>query len=107
MQQGAKLVLVSVFVLVPIAYAYTVHTQNLWKQQHGKLKRSQLNEWELGVMNENFNHLMAETADQPQSNLVKPNPSQMIFIYPAPQRQPKALLPSSPPTTRHLLPAGY
>jgi hypothetical protein len=108
-QKGAKLLLIGVFVLIPIVYGYTVHTQTLWKQQHGKLKRIQVKEWQQGVMNENLKHGMAEIAEQPQSGLVAPTPDRMVFMPSAPQRQPKSLpQPSaSKPKSLPQRPVGY
>jgi hypothetical protein len=107
-QQGAMVVFCGVFGLSAISYGYTVYTQNLWKSQHGQLRRLQMQERQQGVMNENLKQRMAQTADQPTSGLVAPSPAGIVFITTAPPRPIRAL--ATPPqnsTTASKRPLGY
>ncbi len=86
LQKGAKLLWGGMFGLSLLAYGCTVHTQNTWKQQHGQLKQLQDRERKQSEMNENIKNQLAEAAEQPQSQLVEPDPNRSIFIPSATQR---------------------
>jgi hypothetical protein len=109
MQRGALAVFCSVLGLSAIGYGYTVYTQDLWKSQHGQLRRLQLQERQQAVMNENLKQDMAKKAEESSSGLIAPNPERIVFIPIAPQRPAKALpdryLPHPTPTSK--LPQGY
>jgi hypothetical protein len=90
-QRGTGILFGSVFGLTTIAYAYTVYTQDLWKNQHGQLQRLQTQERQQGVMDENLKHQLAEAADKPDSPLVSPTPKQLVFIPSAPLRPTKSV----------------
>lgn len=109
MQRGALAVFCSVLGLSAIGYGYTVYTQDLWKSQHGQLRRLQLQERQQAVMNENLKQEMAKKAEDASSGLIAPNPDRIVFIPLAPQRPAKALpshyLPQPTPTSK--LPRGY
>lgn len=109
MQRGALAVFCSVLGLSAIGYGYTAYTQDLWKSQHGQLRRLQLQERQQAVMNENLKQDLAKKAEEPSSGLVAPNPDRIVFIPVAPQRPAKALpnhyLPQPTPTSK--LPRGY
>ncbi len=108
-QQGAKILFSGIFGLSLIVYAYTVHTQNLWKQQHGQLTRLQNQERQQGVMNENLKQQMAVAAEQPLNGLENPDPQKIIFITGAPQRPIKSpsANSSSQPASESKPPLGY
>ena len=109
MQQGALAVFCSIFGLSAIAYGYNAYTQDLWKSQHGQLKRLQAQEHQQGVMNENLKHQLAQAAEQPKSGLVAPNPDRIVVIPSAPQRPTKSPATSSSPRSipASKLPLGY
>jgi hypothetical protein len=108
-QQGSMVIFCSVLGLSAIAYSCTVYTQGAWKQQHGQLKRLQLQERQQGVMNENLKHQMAQMAEQPESGLVPPNPELIVTIPGAPQRPAKSpvLDRSAKSIPESKLPVGY
>ncbi len=88
LQQGAKIVFMTVLGTIPIVYGYTVYTQDLWRSQHGQLNRLQSTQQQQLVMTENINNQMAEAAEQSKSGLVAPTPARMVFI---PGAQPRPL----------------
>jgi hypothetical protein len=88
-QRATGILFGSVFGLSTIVYAYTVYTQDLWKNQHGQLQRLQAQERQQGVMDENLKHQLAEAAEKPDSKLVSPTPKQLVFIPSAPLRPTK------------------
>jgi hypothetical protein len=79
------------------------------QQQHGQLKRLQLQERQQGVMNENLKHQMAQMAEQPASGLVHPSPDLIVTIPSAPQRPAKSpdADRSAKPMPGSNLPVGY
>jgi hypothetical protein len=109
MQRGALAVFCGVFCLSAIGYGYTVYTQDLWKNQHGQLRRLQLQERQQAVMNENLKQEAAKKAEDPSSGLLAPNPERIVFIPSAPQRPAKSLpthhTPQPMPTSK--VPLGY
>lgn len=109
MQRGALAVFCSVFALSAIGYGYTVYTQDLWKSQHGQLRRLQLQERQQAVMNENLKQEAAKKAEDPSSGLLAPNPERIVFIPSAPQRPAKPLPThhSPQPTPTSKVPLGY
>jgi hypothetical protein len=109
MQQGALAVFCSLFGLSTLTYGYSAYTQDLWKSQHGQLKRLQAQEHQQGVMNENLKQQMAQAAEQPESGLVAPNPDRIVVIPSAPQRPTKSPPTNSSPQSTQMskLPLGY
>ncbi len=107
-QRSVMIVFCSIFGLSAIGYGYTVYTQDLWKSQHGQLRRLQNQESQGGVMNENLKQDMAQRAESATSGLVAPTPDRNIFIPIAPQRPTKTLLiPSARTSQLSQLPRGY
>jgi hypothetical protein len=97
------------FGLSAIVYGYTVYTQDAWRNQHGQLRRLQVQERQQGVMNENLKQQMAQAAEQPESGLVAPSPDRIITIPIAPQRPAKspATVSTPKPIQKSQLPSGY
>jgi hypothetical protein len=108
-QQGSFAVFCSLLGLSAIVYGYTVYTQDLWRSQHGQLRRLQIQERQQGVMNENLKHLMAQAAEQPNSGLVAPNPERIVTIPSAPPRPAKSAATPSvvKPIPKSKLSLGY
>jgi hypothetical protein len=107
-QRSVMIVFCSIFGLSAIGYGYTVYTQDLWKSQHGQLRRLQNQESQGGVMNENLKQDMAQKAESSTSGLVAPTPDRNIFIPIAPQRPTKTLsTPSARTSQLSQLPRGY
>ncbi len=104
--RGAKPIFGSIFGLSLLGYSYTVYTQDVWKQQHGQLKRLQSQERQQVVMTENLKHQLATTAERPDSQLVAPNPQQLLFVTSATPRPTKPL-PIDRSTITAQPPSGY
>ena len=109
LQRGATILFGLVFWLSAIGYGYTVYTQDIWKQQHGQLKRLQVQERQQGVMTENLKQQLAIAAEQPQNELLAPNPRQILFVPSEPSRPIKQLpAPSSAKISpKSSPPSGY
>jgi hypothetical protein len=89
-------------------YAWTVYGQQLWSQEYRKLEALQRNERHLTATNEAIKNQLAQQAERPDAGLVPPNPSNMLFLHPAPQRPFKASPSKTPdPKPSPTLPLGY
>jgi hypothetical protein len=106
-QRSVMVLFCSIFGLSAIGYGYTVYTQDLWKSQHGQLRRLQNQESQGGAMNENLKQKMAEDAESSASGLVAPSPDRNIFIPIAPQRPAKTRPTRSAATQLSQIPRGY
>lgn len=91
LQHKSKILFLTIFGLSLVSYAYTVHIQDRWKQQHRQLTRLREQEREQIVVNEGLKHQMAQAAQQPQSGLVNPHPSKIVFVTAAPPRGTKSI----------------
>lgn len=67
-------------------YSWTVYSEKMWRNSHRKLDILQRHERQLTTTSEVLKNKMALQAEQPITNLVKPNPVLAIFLQPAPQR---------------------
>lgn len=77
-------------------YGFTVYSQEKWQQESLKLSSLRRDERQLIAANETLKNQIAKLAERPGSGLVKPNPSQMLFLEPALKR-PQPASPSQPP----------
>lgn len=107
-QQGAKIVFVTIVGSIPFVYGYTVYTQDLWKTQYGHLNRLHVRGQQQLVMTENLKYQAAQAGDRPQSGLVAPTPDRMVFVTeeaPRPLKQRH----QAPVSTKNLdsTPQGY
>ncbi len=71
-------------------YGFTVYSQEKWQEESSKLNSLRRDERQLIAANETLKNQIAKLADRPESGLVQPNPSQMLFLQPAPKRTPPA-----------------
>ena len=89
-------------------YGCTVYTQQMWSQEYRKLETMQRHERLLTATNEVLKTQLAKQAERPDTGLVAPNPANMLFLSPAPQRPPKeAPKGNSEPKPAPNLPLGY
>lgn len=89
-------------------YGWTVYIQQRWGQEYDRLETFKKQERQLVSANELLKNQMAEQAENPTAGLLLPDPSNAIFLTPAPQRpqvKPKSTVPAveSSPTR----PLGY
>lgn len=81
------------FLLVTVmltVYSWTVYSQKMWSQSYSKLESLQRHERQLTTTNEVLKNKLAVQAQQPLTNLVPQNPTEAIFLPPAPQRRDRA-----------------
>ena len=95
-------------------YGWTVYSQHMWNQAYSKLVILQRNERQLTTTNEVLKNQMALQAEQSATGLVPPNPAQVIFLKPEPQRSnhptdlvPHATKPAAQTEKQTLMPLGY
>jgi hypothetical protein len=91
-QQGSSILTVLLVASVLIVYGWTVYVQQSWGQAYRRLESLQKQERQLTATNEVLKNQMAQQAEDPKAGLVLPDPSNTIFLSPAPQRpavQPK------------------
>ena len=105
-QRATCIIFGTVFSLSIIVYGYTVYTQDLWKDQHGQLKRLQAQERQQGVMDENLKNQLATSAELPESGLVAPDPKKIVFI-PSAASRPTKPVPVAAPSPVAQAPLGY
>lgn len=93
-------------------YGLTVYRESSWTQEYPRLEQLRATEQQLRTAQELLKNEIAITADSPNTGLVVPQPSDMIYVEPAPirpQPSPKPtdgieLDPVSPTVNR---PLGY
>jgi hypothetical protein len=91
-----------------ITYGWTVYTQEQWGKEFDRLEALKTKERELISTNEVLKNQMAEQAEKPTAGLLLPDPSNAIFLTPAPQRppvKPRPVAPGAEPDP--IRPLGY
>lgn len=81
------------------AYGWTVYIQQHWGQEYRRLESLKKQERQLVASNEALKNQMARQAETPSSGLMVPDPSNTIFLAPAPPRppvEPETQLPAQP-----------
>ena len=106
-QRGSSLVALMLGASILITYGWTVYIQQQWGREFDRLEAMKKQERQLVSANEVLKNQMAEQAERPTAGLLLPDPSNAIFLTPAPQR-PDVKASSTPPvepdSTR---PLGY
>lgn len=99
--------------IVLIIYGWSVYSQKKWSQDYGRLKSLQVYEQQLTRANEVLKNQLANQAQQPDMELVPPDPAAAIVLPltdKVPQRPPNSWQPTAPNThSRKLtnIPLGY
>jgi hypothetical protein len=96
LQQGSSIVTLFLVAAILAVYGWTVYTQQRWGQQYDKLESLKKQERQLISANEVLKNQMAQQAENPTAGLLLPDPSNAIFLTPAPQRpevKPKSTVP--------------
>lgn len=108
LQRGSNLVSFCLIGATLALYAWTVYSQQLWSQEYRKLETLQRNERQLTATSEVIKNQLARQAERPDTGLAAPNPANMLFISPAPQRPSKvAPAVNSDPKPAPNMPLGY
>lgn len=108
LQRGSGVVTLMLVVGALITYGWTVYTQEQWGKQFDKLESLKKKERQLVSANEVLKNQMAEQAERPTAGLLLPDPSNAIFLAPAPQRpavKPRPVAPGAKPDPIRVL--GY
>lgn len=108
LQRGSNIASFCLISATLALYGWTVYTQQLWSQEYRKLEKLQRHERLLTSTNEVIKNQLAKQAERPDTGLVAPNPANMLFLPPAPQRPPKeAPSATSDPKPAPNMPLGY
>lgn len=108
LQQGSAIITLTLVAGVLIVYGWTVYIQQRWGQGYEKLETLKKQERQLISANEVLKNQMAEQAENPTAGLLLPDPSNAIFLTPAPQRpEVKPQSPVSPNEQSSTRPLGY
>lgn len=113
MQRPSSIVMFSLIAIMLSVYSWTVYSQKMWSQSYRKLAILQRHERQLTATSEVLKNKMATQAEQPLTNLILPNPTQTIFLSPAPERPTpvaNSVLPNSKTAKinqSHRSPLGY
>lgn len=86
LQRPSSVVMFLLVATMLSVYSWTVYSQKMWSNSYRKLDILQRHERQLTTTSEVLKNKMALQAEQPSTNLVKPNPVLAIFLQPAPQR---------------------
>lgn len=86
LQRPSSVVMFLLVATMLSVYSWTVYSQKMWSNSYRKLDILQRHERQLTTTSEVLKNKMALQAEQPITNLVKPNPVLAIFLQPAPQR---------------------
>ena len=86
LQRPSSVVMFLLVATMLSVYSWTVNSEKMWNNLQRKLDILQRHERQLTTTSEVLKNKMALQAEQPITNLVKPNPVLAIFLQPAPQR---------------------
>ncbi|MBD2040781.1 hypothetical protein [Microcoleus sp. FACHB-672] len=95
-QSSSLLTLISVAACLSV-YGWTVYCQQVSGNESRKLNNLRRQEQQLAAANAVIKHQIAQQAELPGSELVPPDPSQIIFLEPAPPRTKPAIPPVPDP----------
>ncbi|MBD2577970.1 hypothetical protein [Oscillatoria sp. FACHB-1406] len=83
LQRGSSVVAFSLIGAALALYAATVYLQQQWSEAYQTLERLQRETRSLTAADETFKHQLAKQAQNKETGLVFPSPSQTIYLYPA------------------------
>lgn len=96
LQQTSSIVTLLLVIAILSVYGWTVYTQQRWGRQYDELEALKKQERQIITANEALKNQMAEQAENPTAGLLLPDPSNAIFLTPAPLRpevKPKSTVP--------------
>lgn len=106
-QKGSSVLMISSVAVMLSVYGWTVHIQDSWGQEYHKLQTLLRQERQLTTSNEALRQTIAETAEDPSTQMALPAPSQMLFLKPASAREPLAVETQAPVERPKNAPIGY
>ncbi|NJN31757.1 MAG: hypothetical protein HC824_16015 [Synechococcales cyanobacterium RM1_1_8] len=95
LQRSSSVVLLALSALTLGLYSRNVHYQRTWSEAYSKLALLRRQEPQLTLANETLKQHLADSAEQPDSGLVNPDPFNALFLEPASPR-PAPSLPEAP-----------
>ncbi|MBF2080057.1 MAG: hypothetical protein IGR76_16445 [Synechococcales cyanobacterium T60_A2020_003] len=90
-QKGSTVLMVSSVAAMLSVYGWTVHIQDSWGRDYQKLQSLLQQERQLTTSNEALKQQIAKMAEDPSARMALPAPSQMLFVDPAPVREPQVI----------------
>lgn len=107
-QRSSVIVTFGLIVALLAIYGSTVHTQQLWSEEYGRLKQMQRNERQAIAANESLKAQLAAQAERPESGLVPKSMHSMVIVPAAPSRPLRAAPAAVPqPKSSPDRPLGY
>lgn len=107
LQQGSSIATILLIVGALATYGWTVYLQQQWGKAYDSLEALKKRERQLVSANELLKNQMAEQAENPTTGLLLPDPSNAIFLTPAPRRSEVKPKPSPSPEDFSNKPLGY
>lgn len=93
LQQSSSLLTLALVAACLSVYGWTVYCQQMSGQASRKLNNLRQQEQQLAAANAVIKHQIAQQAELPGSELIPPDPSQIIFLEPAAPRRKPAIPP--------------
>lgn len=106
-QRGSALVTLMLGAALLVTYGWTVYIQQQWGREFERLESLKKQERQLVSASEVLKNQMAEQAEKPTAGLLLPDPSNAIFLTPAPQRPAVKASPAPPKEPAPNRPLGY
>lgn len=106
-QRGSSVVTLVLGAAILVTYGWTVYIQQQWGRDFDRLEAMKKQERQLISTNEVLKNQMAEQAEKPTAGLLLPDPSNAIFLTPAPQRPDVKVSPRPPVAVDSARPLGY
>ncbi|MCU0523713.1 MAG: hypothetical protein MUF72_02695 [Elainella sp. Prado103] len=106
-QQGSSVFTVLLVASMLAVYGWTVYVQQRWGHEYEQLEALKKKERQLTAASELLKNQMAEQAENPTTGLLLPDPSNAIFLTPAPQRSEVKPKPTTSPVPFQNKPLGY
>ena len=106
-QRSSSLVTLALGAAILATYGWTVYIQQQWGRDFDRLEAMKKQERQLISTNEVLKNQMAEQAEKPTAGLLLPDPSNAIFLTPAPQRPDVKASPKAPVEVDSTRPLGY
>ncbi|PSB17930.1 hypothetical protein C7B65_17190 [Phormidesmis priestleyi ULC007] len=105
-QQASLIATFTLAGAVLLVYGWTVYAQQLWGKEYQKLEQLRRSERQMTTNGEILKNKIADQAGRPGTTLVPQTPDSLIFLKPAPARNPPPAA-SPAPQASPIAPLGY
>lgn len=106
MQQASLIATFTLAGAVLLVYGWTVYAQQLWGKEYQKLEHLRRSERQMTTSGEILKNKIADQAGRAGTTLTPQKPDSLIFLKPAPARNPTPAERSSPQASP-IAPLGY